>query len=154
MTSIVGIVFIVTFSIMPDNMIFLSLHLLLSKLYANSLLATLNFRSAHRGRGFETDDCITIPMTSMTGGRRFTGSFMFNNPKDSTGQTTSTRSGPVVHIVKTTTTDEPDYAVQAKDYDGGNPVKGDKEAPFQHADYDFEMLKSQTPTEGSGAHAA
>ncbi|KAM5530902.1 hypothetical protein V8D89_015434 [Ganoderma adspersum] len=55
LTSIVGIVVIITFSTMPHNMVFLAIHLFLSKLYANSLLATLNFRAAYHGRGVESD---------------------------------------------------------------------------------------------------
>ncbi|KAH9840897.1 uncharacterized protein C8Q71DRAFT_854751 [Rhodofomes roseus] len=48
LTSVVGLAVIFTFVTMPYNMIYMALHPLLSKLYANSLLATLNFRSIHR----------------------------------------------------------------------------------------------------------
>ncbi|KAH9929264.1 uncharacterized protein B0H18DRAFT_1209996 [Fomitopsis serialis] len=48
LTSVVGLAVIITFVTMPYNMIYMALHPLLSKLYANSLLATLNFRSIHR----------------------------------------------------------------------------------------------------------
>ncbi|KAI0739494.1 hypothetical protein C8Q80DRAFT_1274554 [Daedaleopsis nitida] len=158
-TSIVGLVVIVTFSVMPENMVFLAVHLLLSKLYANSLLATLNFRAAHRGRGFETtdrDNSVTIPMSSMAGERRAKGSLSmgFRNPKhtlDGSSQTmsTQTRSVPVVHIVKTTTTDDGKYPLPVADYhDGARPVRGttDKDAPFPHADYDFDSSEVHTPT--------
>ncbi|KAI0731470.1 hypothetical protein C8Q72DRAFT_228450 [Fomitopsis betulina] len=47
LTSVVGLAVIITFVTMPYNMIYVALHPLLSKLYANSLLATLNFRSIH-----------------------------------------------------------------------------------------------------------
>ncbi|KAI0351184.1 hypothetical protein OH77DRAFT_1439349 [Trametes cingulata] len=53
------------FSPMPFNMVFIALHLLLSKLYANSLLATLNFRDAHRGRGFHTDSRGGLNLTNV-----------------------------------------------------------------------------------------
>ncbi|KAI0753761.1 hypothetical protein C8Q74DRAFT_1373701 [Fomes fomentarius] len=59
LTSIVGLTVIVTFSTMPKNMVFLAVHLFLSKLYANSLLGTLNFRKTHAGRGLY-DDPTTI----------------------------------------------------------------------------------------------
>ncbi|KAI0820496.1 hypothetical protein BC628DRAFT_846455 [Trametes gibbosa] len=56
LTCVVEVAFLVTqFSPMRPNMIFIALHFLLSKLYANSLLATLNSREAHRsGHGVDT----------------------------------------------------------------------------------------------------
>ncbi|KAI0776575.1 hypothetical protein BD413DRAFT_610196 [Trametes elegans] len=86
LTSIVGMTVIITFSVMPDNMIFLGVHLLLSKrtsnpstrirlptltlraahtVYANSLLGTLNFRRAHAGRGMY-DDPSTVGTLRLT----------------------------------------------------------------------------------------
>ncbi|KAI0716550.1 hypothetical protein C8Q76DRAFT_411635 [Earliella scabrosa] len=55
LTSVVGLTVVVTFSTMTTNMVFCGVHLLLSKLYANSLLGTLNFRKAHAGRGMQDE---------------------------------------------------------------------------------------------------
>lgn len=95
--SVVGVAVIVCFIIMPDNMIYLALHLLLSKLYANALLATLNFRKAHRGRGV-TDEESSIPLSSMRAGE---GDRSFSK-RDSSAV------APVVHVMTTTITDAPD----------------------------------------------
>ncbi|KAH9951194.1 hypothetical protein B0H21DRAFT_705847 [Amylocystis lapponica] len=65
LTSIVGIVVVVTLLSMPYNMVYLSVHLLLSKLYANALLATLNFRRAHRGRGLDEDAPTSVPLSAL-----------------------------------------------------------------------------------------
>ncbi|KAH9856084.1 hypothetical protein C2E23DRAFT_502252 [Lenzites betulinus] len=56
LTCIVEVAFLVTqFSPIEPNMVFIALHFLLSKLYANSLLATLNSREVHRsGHGVDT----------------------------------------------------------------------------------------------------
>lgn len=97
--SIVGIAVIICFIIMPDNMIYLALHLLLSKLYANALLATLNFRKAHRGRGV-TDDESSIPLSSMRAGPD--SDLPFSKRESSAMQV-----APVVHVMTTTTTDAP-----------------------------------------------
>ncbi|EPS95736.1 hypothetical protein FOMPIDRAFT_1053912 [Fomitopsis schrenkii] len=64
--SVVGLAVIITFVTMPYNMIYMALHPLLSKLYANSLLATLNFRSIHRDEVSRDvdgmNDAIRFPM--------------------------------------------------------------------------------------------
>ncbi|KAI1795263.1 hypothetical protein LXA43DRAFT_1090915 [Ganoderma leucocontextum] len=146
LTSIVGLVVILTFSTMPTNMVYLSVHLLLSKLYANSLLATLNFRAAHRGRGIDTEGS-SYPMSTNFDIRHSTvprASIGFTSDGKPNQQTFSStvRTGPMVHIVTTTTTDH-DYP----------PTSGfGKEGPhrdgrFRHADYDTEANSSRsTPT--------
>jgi len=45
---------------MPDNLIFIALYFILSKLYANSCLATLNTRRFVQGRGTDREE-VTIP---------------------------------------------------------------------------------------------
>ncbi|KAI0351185.1 hypothetical protein OH77DRAFT_1429975 [Trametes cingulata] len=106
LTSVVGIAFLVTqFSPIPHNMIFLALHLLLSK-------RGLNFREAHRGRGLHTEGNSAIHMSNLFRGLHSTTSHTaaaeFTFGKE--GQTSTIGSkGPVlpVHIVTTTTTDAP-----------------------------------------------
>ncbi|KAH9934307.1 uncharacterized protein B0H18DRAFT_553516 [Fomitopsis serialis] len=98
-TSILNVCVIVTLLGMPDNMIYFALDLLLSKLYANSLLATLNYRSVAHGRG--TDD--TEPAYPLSPLRaQQTGDTLRFNP-------TTTVAGvkPVVHVMTTTITDAP-----------------------------------------------
>ncbi|KAL5524679.1 hypothetical protein ACEPAF_9824 [Sanghuangporus sanghuang] len=50
-TSVCGIATVVSFDILPTTFVYLSFFFILSKLYSNSLLATLNTRRVVRGRG-------------------------------------------------------------------------------------------------------
>lgn len=51
LTGAFSIACLVTYGTMPNNFIFISLYFVLSKLYANSFLATLNTRLVLKGRG-------------------------------------------------------------------------------------------------------
>jgi len=51
LTSAFSIACLVTYGLMPQTFIYISLYFILSKLYANSLLATLNTRLILKGRG-------------------------------------------------------------------------------------------------------
>lgn len=51
LTGVFSIATLVTYGTMPNNFIFISLYFVLSKLYANSFLATLNTRLVLKGRG-------------------------------------------------------------------------------------------------------
>ncbi|KAF8968560.1 hypothetical protein BDZ97DRAFT_1727027 [Flammula alnicola] len=53
LTSIAAIACFVTYAIWPQRFIFLGIYFALSKLYVNSLLASLNARSALRGNSYE-----------------------------------------------------------------------------------------------------
>ncbi|PIL26435.1 hypothetical protein GSI_12193 [Ganoderma sinense ZZ0214-1] len=147
LTSIVGLVVILTFSTMPTNMVYLSVHLLLSKLYANSLLATLNFRASHRGRGVDTD-ATSYPMSTNVNIRRSdahrASSIGFSSDGKTNQQTLSSavRTGPMVHIVTTTTTDH-DFPSTGFGKEGRH-----KDGPYRHADYNFNESNSSgsTPT--------
>ncbi|EJD04445.1 uncharacterized protein FOMMEDRAFT_107176 [Fomitiporia mediterranea MF3/22] len=55
LTSVVAIVEVVLFKTIPGSFYFLAVDFCIGKLYANSLLATLNTRQALRGRGYESD---------------------------------------------------------------------------------------------------
>ncbi|KAH7920433.1 hypothetical protein BV22DRAFT_802879 [Leucogyrophana mollusca] len=55
LTSVVAIVEVIVFATSPNSLWFLAIDFLIGKLYANSLLASLNSRSSLRGRGLETD---------------------------------------------------------------------------------------------------
>ncbi|KAL5501432.1 hypothetical protein ACEPAH_8692 [Sanghuangporus vaninii] len=50
-TSVCGIATLISFDILPTTFVYLSFFFVLSKLYSNSLLATLNTRRVVRGRG-------------------------------------------------------------------------------------------------------
>ncbi|KAF8490830.1 hypothetical protein F5888DRAFT_1807870 [Russula emetica] len=60
LTSIFSGAVLVTYNMMPDNLIFIALYFILSKLYANSCLATLNMRRFVHGRGTDREEA-TIP---------------------------------------------------------------------------------------------
>jgi len=55
LTSLFAIVEIICFSALPGTLIYLAIDFFMGKLYANSLLATLNSRTSLRGRGNDDD---------------------------------------------------------------------------------------------------
>ncbi|KAH9969896.1 hypothetical protein BC827DRAFT_45831 [Russula dissimulans] len=59
-TSIFSAAVLTSYNLMPTNLIFIALYFILSKLYANSCLATLNTRRFVHGRGTDRED-VTIP---------------------------------------------------------------------------------------------
>ncbi|KAH9999633.1 hypothetical protein BJV74DRAFT_162596 [Russula compacta] len=59
-TSICSAAVLISYNVMPVNLIFISLYFILSKLYANSCLATLNTRRFVHGRGTDREEA-TIP---------------------------------------------------------------------------------------------
>jgi hypothetical protein len=60
LTSVFSVAVLVSYNLMPDNLIFIALYFILSKLYANSCLATLNTRRFVHGRGTDREGA-TIP---------------------------------------------------------------------------------------------
>ncbi|PCH43295.1 MFS general substrate transporter [Wolfiporia cocos MD-104 SS10] len=120
LTSTVGIAVIICFVSMPDNMIYLALHLLLSKLYANALLATLNFRKAHRGRGVN-DEETSIPLTSLRVGSDPDSPFSNSKRQSTMSARTVEQIAPVVHVMTTTHTDAPDADGMEKAPPAGYP---------------------------------
>jgi len=109
LTSTVGLVVVITMVAMPDNMIYLSFHVILSKLYANALLATLNFRKSYHGRGLgEEDEDIQLSVRHQSD-----SGLEFNRSRRE-----SSRVPPVVHVVTTTMTDA-DFAIASgqKEYE-------------------------------------
>jgi len=61
-TCVSTIVAMICFLTMPQNLIFMALHFAISKMYANSLLATLNTRRALRGRRVQFKETIRRPV--------------------------------------------------------------------------------------------
>jgi len=59
-TSVFSAAVLASYNLMPTNLIFIALYFILSKLYANSCLATLNTRRFVHGRGTDRED-VTIP---------------------------------------------------------------------------------------------
>ncbi|KAI0339015.1 hypothetical protein BDW22DRAFT_1362361 [Trametopsis cervina] len=66
LTSAVSLTTLILYNIMPDNFIFMACYFVLSKLYANSFLATLNTRRVLRGRGTDAETN-TMPTFLMVG---------------------------------------------------------------------------------------
>ncbi|KIP06228.1 hypothetical protein PHLGIDRAFT_19513 [Phlebiopsis gigantea 11061_1 CR5-6] len=66
LTSAVSVATMILYNLMPDNFIFMALYFVLSKLYANSFLATLNTRRVLRGRGTDAETN-TVPTFLMVG---------------------------------------------------------------------------------------
>lgn len=60
LTSVFSAAVLIAYNTMPDNLIFIALYFILSKLYANSCLATLNMRRFVHGRGTDREEA-TIP---------------------------------------------------------------------------------------------
>ncbi|KAJ3555529.1 hypothetical protein NM688_g2528 [Phlebia brevispora] len=62
LTCVTTVVSLICWLKMPHNLIFLGLHLTISKLYANSLLASLNSRATLRARKFSSNRDGDIPL--------------------------------------------------------------------------------------------
>ncbi|KAH9936183.1 uncharacterized protein B0H18DRAFT_315389 [Fomitopsis serialis] len=60
LTSAISLTTVILYDIMPENFIFMGFYFVLSKLYANSFLATLNTRRVVRGRGTDGEHA-TVP---------------------------------------------------------------------------------------------
>ncbi|PIL26410.1 hypothetical protein GSI_12167 [Ganoderma sinense ZZ0214-1] len=110
LTSIVGIVVIITFSTMPHNMVFLAIHLFLSKLYANSLLATLNFRAAYRGRGVESTS-----RSSSSGPSNFRDQPRGDGPQFALARKDSQSYARNVHVIATNSSGSQEYPSTGSD---------------------------------------
>ncbi|PCH40184.1 hypothetical protein WOLCODRAFT_136713 [Wolfiporia cocos MD-104 SS10] len=65
-TSAISLTTLILYDIMPENFIFMGFYFVLSKLYANSFLATLNTRRVLRGRGTDAEHT-TMPTFLMVG---------------------------------------------------------------------------------------
>ncbi|THG98803.1 hypothetical protein EW026_g3441 [Hermanssonia centrifuga] len=66
LTSAVSLATVILYNLMPDNFIFMACYFVLSKLYVNSFLATLNTRRVLRGRGTDAETN-TMPTFLMVG---------------------------------------------------------------------------------------
>jgi len=66
LTSAFSATTLILYDIMPHNFIFMSTYFVLSKLYVNSFLATLNTRKVVRGRGTDNEET-TMPTFLMVG---------------------------------------------------------------------------------------
>ncbi|KAH8104756.1 hypothetical protein BXZ70DRAFT_1005263 [Cristinia sonorae] len=66
LTSACSLTTLICYDTMPDNFIFMAFYFVLSKLYANSFLATLNTRRVLRGRGTD-NEATTMPTFLMVG---------------------------------------------------------------------------------------
>ncbi|KAH9942885.1 hypothetical protein B0H21DRAFT_506286 [Amylocystis lapponica] len=60
LTSMFSVATLITYDLMPQNFIYMGLYFVVSKLYANSFLATLNTRKSLRGRGTDGEH-VTMP---------------------------------------------------------------------------------------------
>ncbi|KAJ4467247.1 hypothetical protein J3R30DRAFT_3849561 [Lentinula aciculospora] len=59
LTSVVSVTTVILYNIMPNNLIFIAVFFILSKLYAISFMATLNTRRVVRGRGTDKQNTTT-----------------------------------------------------------------------------------------------
>ncbi|KAI0319648.1 hypothetical protein OF83DRAFT_759682 [Amylostereum chailletii] len=88
LTCIATVVTLVCWLTMPYNLVFLGIHFAISKLYANSLLITLNTRHSLRGQSQPPiDDTGSLPFPSFAHAFRRRGtqqSFMMRLPAEST----------------------------------------------------------------------
>ncbi|CDO74441.1 hypothetical protein BN946_scf184972.g8 [Trametes cinnabarina] len=66
LTSVISLTTLILYNFMPDNFIFMAFYFVLSKVYANSLLAALNTRRVSRGRGTDAETN-TMPTFLMVG---------------------------------------------------------------------------------------
>ncbi|EPT05146.1 hypothetical protein FOMPIDRAFT_1045211 [Fomitopsis schrenkii] len=83
-TSAISLATVILYDIMPENFIFMGFYFVLSKLYANSFLATLNTRKVIRGRGTDVEQT-TMPTFLMVDKTTRLGSF--HDPQIATGGT-------------------------------------------------------------------
>ncbi|KAF5381703.1 hypothetical protein D9615_005604 [Tricholomella constricta] len=74
----------ITYAVMPNNFIFLGFYLLLSKLYLNSYLATLNARDDLREK---IEDPVSIHLSQMSGPRHHSATQSSNLEKGSRAET-------------------------------------------------------------------
>ncbi|KAF9552151.1 hypothetical protein CPC08DRAFT_302352 [Agrocybe pediades] len=80
LTTVCAIACLVTYAIWPQRFVFIGIYFALSKLYVNSLLASLNARTAFRS-GKEVDFDMSFGMS--TSNRRVSANIAFPNVKDS-----------------------------------------------------------------------
>ncbi|KAI0336997.1 hypothetical protein BDW22DRAFT_1040348 [Trametopsis cervina] len=65
LTSICALTVLITYSVMPDNFVFIALYFALPKLFLNSLLATLNARQKLRDGGTGSSNLLSIPLSGV-----------------------------------------------------------------------------------------
>lgn len=66
LTSTISVACLISYDLMPKNFVFIGCYFVLSKLYANSLMATLNTRHIMKGRGTDRE-LETVPTFLMMG---------------------------------------------------------------------------------------
>lgn len=84
LTSVVAVAEVIAFAISPGSLWFIAIDFVIGKLYANSLLASLNSRSALRGRNHTHDDGTSFRINTIN----LTG-LQSSSDRDSTGGTQS-----------------------------------------------------------------
>jgi len=97
-TSIVAVICVICFALMPTNFIWLSFFWIFGKLYANSLLANLNAREALRGSRTRQETVI-LPLSQMRSGPPIT-----SPPRSPISQKMPMQGKPGVQIDVTTET--------------------------------------------------
>ncbi|TFY62472.1 hypothetical protein EVJ58_g3850 [Rhodofomes roseus] len=89
-TSAISLATVILYDMMPENFIFMGFYFVLSKLYANSFLATLNTRRVVRGRGTDNDQT-TMPTFLMLDKATRMGSQL--DPETATGTVVTVEVG-------------------------------------------------------------
>ncbi|KAG1873886.1 hypothetical protein F4604DRAFT_1925462 [Suillus subluteus] len=91
LTSIVAVAEVIAFAIIPGSLWFIAIDFVIGKLYANSLLASLNSRSALRGRDHTRDDGTSFRVNTIN----LTG-LQSSSDRDSSGGTQSKTTASTV----------------------------------------------------------
>ncbi|KAJ6471349.1 hypothetical protein C8R45DRAFT_1078212 [Mycena sanguinolenta] len=78
-TSFLQLCYLIAFEVKPDSMAWVAIHVAISKVYTNSVLATLNSRNAIRGTP-EDHEMLSVKLTS---------TIRFNSAKQSNGDSTT-----------------------------------------------------------------
>ncbi|KAG1847202.1 hypothetical protein DFJ58DRAFT_798423 [Suillus subalutaceus] len=91
LTSVVAVAEVIAFAIIPGSLWFIAIDFVIGKLYANSLLASLNSRSALRGRDHTRDDGTSFRVNTIN----LTG-LQSSSDRDSSGGTQSKTTASTV----------------------------------------------------------
>ncbi|OBZ73986.1 hypothetical protein A0H81_05980 [Grifola frondosa] len=109
-TSAISLCTLICYDLMPDNFVFMGLYFILSKLYANSFMATLNTRKSVRGRGTDGEHT-TMPTFLMV--EQVTKKEVHIDPDISTGSAMELGIRQEVSLARQSIGPGPTYYAQA-----------------------------------------
>jgi len=121
LTSIVSIISLICVSTMPRNLVFIAVHFVISKLYINMFLASLNTRNAFRAQKENLHMSKTVPAINFTG--QFSTDHSLENAFD-LQPSSARRYHPAGGIITSTVTEvhrddnDPDYDIKSSHLSG------------------------------------